>query len=289
MNRAGRNYNDMTLEELQQEFREAFLETDVIDDSLDAEMEEIREALNRKRSVDYLYTPEESWKQFVEDFGEYFLEAVSESNLQEKKNIDEPHKGGKKKMEGAQTRVVRLRSISALFRKGLIAAVIVALLAGAVLAADALDFMAWIPGWNPLTGRYEPVALEPADVNPIPATLTRLGITEPLYPAHLPEGFVITESHVNDDPLVLMEQYARGEKRFSITINPVEGFKTAVYQKSGEPVQEYYSGGAVHYIFAREGTITSLRYTDNYVTIVSGSIELEEIKNIIDSLSQVTS
>ena len=162
-------------------------------------------------------------------------------------------------------------------------------LTGVALAANSLGLWAWVPRWNAAAGRYEPAAQEVSGENPIPAALRELGITEPVYPARLPNGFVITESHISKEPPVLMEQYARGEKRFSITINSIEGFKTAVYQKSGEPVQEYYSGGAVHYIFAREGTITSLRYTDNYVTIVSGSIELEEIKNIIDSLSRVAS
>ena len=286
MNRAGRNYNDMTLEELQQEFREAFLETDVIDDSLDAEMEEIREALNRKRSVDYLYTPEESWKQFVEDFGEYFLEAVSESNLQEKKNIDEPHKGGKKKMEGAQTRVVRLRSASALVRKVLIAAVIVVLLAGVALAADSLGLWAWVPRWNAAAERYEPAAQEVSGESPIPAALAELGITEPVYPEKLPKGFVLTESRISEDPLVLVEQYARKNERLSITITPIKGFETVVFQKRGEAAQEYKSGKAVHYVFEMENTVTAIWYTEHYATSISGNITREEIKGIIDSIHE---
>ena len=43
-----------------------------------------------------------------------------------------------------------------------------------------------------------------------------------MYPAKLPEGFVITESHISEDPLVMMEQYARGNERLSITITPVK-------------------------------------------------------------------
>ena len=284
MNRAGRNYNDMTLEELQQEFREAFLETDVIDDSLDAEMEEIREALNRKRSVDYLYTPEESWKQFVEDFGEYFLEAVSESSLQEKKNIDEPPKEGNKKLEGAQTRVVRLRSASALVRKVLIAAVIVVLLAGAALAADSLGLWAWVPRWNAAAGRYEPAAQEVSGESPIREALAELGITEPVYPAKLPEGFVITESHISEDPLVMMEQYARGNERLSITITPVKAVKSTIFQKSGATVREYRSGAKAFFLFQNEGTITAVWFTKDYATTISANLSVEEITAIIDSI-----
>ena len=43
MNRIGKNYGDMTLEELQQELREAFLDTDIIDDPLNDELEKLRE------------------------------------------------------------------------------------------------------------------------------------------------------------------------------------------------------------------------------------------------------
>ena len=281
MNQPRKDYDDMTVSELERELREAFLCTDRIDGALNEELEGLREALNRKRPVEYLYTPEESWVHFLEDNREELEPFLGPA----------PKGGGRgPALRGAPARrgsgAVRP---GALLRGVLIAAAVVVLLAGAALAADSLGLWAWVPGWSAAAGRYEPIRREAGTESPIPAALAELGITEPVYPSRLPEGFVLTESHVSEDPPVLMEQYARGEKRFSITINPVEGFKTAVYQKSGEPVQEYYSGGAVHYIFAREGTITSLRYTDNYVTIVSGSIELEEIKDIIDSLSQVAS
>ena len=275
MNRFEKNYDEMTREELEQELREAFLDTDIIDDPLNDELERMRETLNRKWPLEYPYTPEESWAHFLEDDAEELgVRLVPQ---------EEPEAGKNK------SRTAHSRSLPALLRRALIAAAAVVLLAGAALAADSLGLAAWVPGWNAFTGRYEPAAQEAAEVSPIPATLARLGISEPLYPAHLPEGFMITESHISEDPLVLMEQYAKEDKQFSITITPIQGFKTVVYQKTGEPAQEYYSGGAVHYIFAREGTITSVRYNDNYVTIVSGSIALEEIKSTIDSLSTVKS
>ena len=66
MNRTGRDYDDMTLEELQREAWETLIDTDVIDGPLTVELEKIREALNRKRPVEYPYTPEESWERFLE-------------------------------------------------------------------------------------------------------------------------------------------------------------------------------------------------------------------------------
>ena len=48
------------------------------------------------------------------------------------------------------------------------------------------------------------------------------------------------------------------------------------------------SGQAVHYVFFTDGTITSIRYTKNYATTVSGDLPLEELKGIMDSLREVT-
>ena len=81
-----------------------------------------------------------------------------------------------------------------------------------------------------------------------------------------------------------MEQYALGGKLFSITITPIKGFETVVYQKGGEAAQEYKTDKAVHYVFETENTVTAVWYTKHYATSISGNITREEIKGIIDSI-----
>ena len=105
-----------------------------------------------------------------------------------------------------------------------------------------------------------------------------------MYPAKLPEGFVITESRISEEPLVLMEQYARGDRHFSITVTPIDGFRISVYQRGGEPVREYASGRAINYVFETERTVTAIWYTKHYATSVSGNLSLTEMKEIMDSL-----
>ena len=266
---AQKQYDNMTAEELERELREAFFCTDQIDGPLSEELEKIREALDRKRPVEYLYTPEESWAQFRAEHGEEL-----ERRLTPK---------GKAEAE-RRSRAARRRSIPALLRWGLIAAAAVLLLAGAALAADSLDLIAWSPRWNADTERYEPVARETVGKGTVLAALTELGITEPVYPTRLPEGFVITESRISKDPLVLMEQYARGDERLSVTITPLKGFDAAVYQREGESAREYSSGKTVHYMIRSEGTITAVWCTDHYAVSVSGNLSLNEIKGIIDSV-----
>ena len=283
LNHTEKNYDDMTREELEQELREAFLDTDTIDEPLNDELEELRETLNRKWPMEFLYTPEESLARFLENNAEFFTSIQSESDVWETKCAEESHKAEKNETGGVQISVARLRPVSSLVRKAIIAATIVVLLAGAVFAADSFVHWAWVPRWNAATERYEPAAMEVSGEGPILKTLAELGITEPVYPEKLPKGFVITESRISEDPLVLMEQYALGGKLFSITITPIKGFETVVYQKGGEAAQEYKTDKAVHYVFETENTVTAVWYTKHYATSVSGNITREEIKGIINS------
>ena len=266
MNHPEKSYEDMTVEELQQELREAFLDTDILDEPLNEELEKLREALNRKRPVEYLYTPEESWARFLEKWAEEEELVRSGRTAAQIKDTAKP------------------RRYRAILRTALIAAAVVVLLAGAALAADSLGLWAWVPRWNAAAGRYEPAAQEVSGESPIPAALAELGITEPVYPTKLPEGFVLTESHISEDPLVLMEQYARGNERLSITVTPIKGVKSIIYQKSGKYPQEYRVGNTANYIFENEEAIIAVWYTKNYATTVSGNIPLEEMETIIDSL-----
>ncbi len=257
-----RKYADMSAEELERRLWDTFFCPDEIDGAVFRELEELREAWERKRPLEDLPDPEEDWQRFLRDRGEELAEII-------------PAERPKKRT---------VRRLPSPLRRGLIAAVIVVFLMGTVFAADSLGLWAWVPRWNAAAGRYEPAAQEVSGESPIPAALAELGITEPLYPAKLPEGFVITESHISEDPLVLMEQYARGNDRLSITIIPIDGFKTVVYQKSGKLIREYRDSKPAHYMFENEGTITAIWYTKNYAVFISGNLRLDEITQIIDSL-----
>ncbi len=261
----------LSAEELEQRLREAFFYPDQIDETVFRELEELREALEKKRPMEAEYTAEESWARFLEDRADE-LEGILGPETR-------PAEG---RTEREKPRTARL---SALLRRGLIAAVIIVLLAGAALAAGRPELWAWVPRWNAAAGRFEPAAAGISGESPIPAALAELGITEPVYPGYLPEGFVITESHVSEEPLVLIEQYARGDKRLSITVTPIEGVKNAVYQKGGEPPREYRNGTAVHYVFESDMTVTAIWYTEHYTTTISGNVTRGEIKEIVDSIN----
>ncbi len=283
MNHTGKNYGDMTLEELQRELREAFLDTDILDEPLNDELEQIREAMNRKRPVEYLYTPEESWARFWEK-NEEELETILRRKADPISRRDDAER--LRVSAGSRMRASRPGRV---LRGVLIAAVITVLLAGAALAANFAGLWAWVPRWNAAAGRYEPAATEVSGESPIREALAELGITEPVYPAWLPEGFSITESRISKEPLVLVEQYAKGDRHLSITVTPIDGFKTAVYQKGEVFPQEYWCGQALNYVFGNGEIITAVWYTKNYVTTVSGNLTLGELRQVVSSVYPVVS
>ncbi len=254
-------------EELERRLREAFFYTDKIDESVFRELEALRQTLEAKRPREYDRTPEDSWAQFREDHAEELEEFCRREQRRK-----------------AAGRTLRLRTA---VRGALLAAAILVLLAGAALAADSLGLWAWVPRWNATAGRYEPAVMEVSGKSPIPAALAELGITEPVYPHQIPEGFVITETRISEEPLILFEQYSRGNDRLSVTITPVKGFDSAFYQRAEEAAQTYLSGKAIHYMFRSAGTITAVWCTDHYVVSISGTISLSEINTIIDSVYAV--
>ncbi|MBR5701820.1 MAG: hypothetical protein IKX47_05080 [Oscillospiraceae bacterium] len=259
----------ITAEEWERRLKDAFFCPDQIDDTVSRELEAILEALEELQPSLNEPDPEESWQQFLSDRAA---------------ELDEIFAAEIRRGEKPRTRPVSTRTAPKLLRRALIAAVVVVLLAGAALAADSLGLVAWVPKWNVISGRFEPTAQEGVPERPIPAALAELSITEQVYPAYLPKGFVITESRISEDPLVLMEQYARGDRIFSITVTPVKGFQLAVYQQSGEIFRVQRTDSTVHYLFRNEGTITAVRYTEHYATSISGNVSLEEIESIMDSL-----
>lgn len=260
---------EIAAEEWERRLKDTFFCPDQIDDTVSQELEAILEALEELQPSLNEPDPEESWQQFLSDRAAELDETFAAEIRRDEKPCTPP---------------ARTHTAPRLFRRVLIAAVVVVLLAGAALAADSLGLWAWVPRWNAAAGRYEPAAQEVSGKSPILEALAELEITEPVYPAKLPEGFVITESHISEDPLVMMEQYARGNERLSITITPVKAVKSTIFQKSGATVREYRSGAKAFFLFQNEGTITAVWFTKDYATTISANLSVEEITAIIDSI-----
>ena len=258
----------LSAEELERRLREAFFYPDQIDETVFRELEELREAWEKKRPMEAEYTAEESWARFLEDRADE-LEGILGPETR-------PAQG---RAEREKPRTARL---SALLRRGLIAAVIVVLLAGAALAAGPRLWV-WVRDWSAAPASFAPAGGE-AEGGPIQQALKDLGITEPVYPSWLPSGFALTEAHVSEDPLLLYELYTREDRYISITITPVTAVEKAQYPQKDRLPEEYRAGDIAHYLFSNSGSITGVWYTENYFVSISGNITARALKRIIDSV-----
>ena len=249
-----RNYGEMTVEELERRLRETFFYTDKIDETVYLELERLRTALEAKEPTEFPLSPEESWEAFARENGEELARVCKKSARE-------------KAAAGAR----RYRTI---LRSALIAAAVAILLAGAVLAAGP-RLWAWVSGWS---GAPEATA-----GSPIRHALEEMGITEPVYPSYLPDGYVLTEAHVCLDPLILNELYTRGDLFLAITITPNSAVEKALYPQKDLSPQEYWVGDSVHYLYSNDGSITAVWYTENYFVTITGNNYIRSMKHIIDS------
>ena len=270
-----RDYDSMTVEELEQQLREAFFYTDQIDELLAEDIEEICEALEKKKPLEDTYSIDEYWARFVEDYAEEFARlGVQEEKVQPIETVMQRSKAKKK----------NYRSFLKVF---ILVAVIVALMLGISVTAGALGYnlWGWIPVWNAEEIYFVRETQGARIISTIDAALTQFGINDPLSPTWLPDGFVLIESKIEATPLFLSEYYTDSEGRYlSILISTVDEYGTTIYQKNSEPPLEYIVDGMIHYIFENSKNTTAVWYTENYSVMIAGNITKEELELMIDSV-----
>ena len=276
-------YDSMTVEELEQQFKEAFLYTDQIDDSLAEELEQICDALDKKKPLEDLDTVEEYWKRFKEFYaGDMLSIGIQDEHAQSTAPIERQHQ---------EPKVWKVH-YRAILRSALIAAIVIVLLVSITCVAGALGFnlWGWVPIWNADELHFVPETQEPVMAPTISTTLKKLGIDEPLYPTWLPAGFVLTESRVVESPLFLSEHFTNDKTQgLSITIAKIDDYGTAFFQKVDNPPLEYYVNGTNHYIVENTNSITAVWYTESYSVLIVGKITTVEMKRIINSVYEVKS
>jgi len=173
----------------------------------------------------------------------------------------------------------------------------IALLVGATLTASAFGFnlWGWLTRWTDNDFRFvpaetastsEPVGDEYAD---IPSALAGLGITEPLYPTWIPEGFELVNTSLDiTEPIRMVATYSNGDQYLFIRVSKDNGASTRrFFEKDQTPLIEYYHGAAVHYILYNNDYCTSVWHTNDYEVYVTGTISKESMIKIIDSVYEV--
>lgn len=288
-------YEDYSVEELQEAYKKLFFLSDLNDADL-AEMDQILAVLRKKDPLPPGRSVDETWAEFQSIYQENPLEiGIREKSESEEVVSEKPEPvvvvDDAPAEKNAPT-VLRKRH-KKLIRVGLIAAVLVVLLAAVTVAATAMGYnlWGWLPVWNDEDIRF--VAETPLetpneeDLQTVPMVLASLGITEPLYPSWLPEGFKQTDMLITEKPLFLHETYKNNDQELTITISPTTGFENTIYQKTENEPYEYPAGGVVHYIFDNNNEVTAVWCTESYTTVIVGKISLDEMKTVIDSVYEV--
>lgn len=288
-----KHYDDYSAEELKTMLQRYFLYADLDDAAVD-EMEAILAALRKKAPFPHTHTTAEMWAEFQAEHAEE-LASLGIQNDEDTKEVVEK--------EAADTDAVRLVSGTVavhtprrrrLLRVGLIAAlmVVVILAAAATASAMGINLFGWVPVWNNHVMSYGEEETKPNELNdssPIAVTLAQLGINEPLYPHYLPDGFNLKTSIIETDPVFLHESYFNRELCFSITIQPSSFAETFLFQKDGFPLHEYTKKGVIHYIVSDDNQVTATWQAGDYSVYIVGSISIEDMERVIDSVYEVMS
>lgn len=284
-------YDDYSVDELKAALKNFFFYSGEFSNADMEEMDQIMAVLDRKEPISSLHSAEESLKRFQETYGEELSSLgvrKTEEVIKEKPAADSETVCSISKAEPVRT--VRRRR---LLRAALVAAAVVVILIAAAATASALGYtlFGWVPKWNSdVLGFGEDESPEPNELHDsykIPAALKELGIEEPLYPTWLPDGFKLESAIAETDPVFLHEGYSDGERYLSITIEPATTAQTYMYQKEDKAPLEYRKNNIVFCIVYDNEQYTAIWNTRDYSVCVMGSITLDDMKRILDSVREV--
>ncbi len=287
-------FDDYSVEELKEAYNRLFFLSELNDADL-AELKQVLAALQEKDPLPPSRSVDELWDEFQTLYAPNSAELGIRGGIDSEEVVKakpEPDAAADipSKVKPSPIPQKRHRKI---LRFGLIAAVLVVILAAITVTAAAMGYNLW--GWLPIWGEEElhfeseTPRQEPYEVvlQNIPMVLDSLGIREPLYPTWLPEDLARAEVQIVEEPLFLFEKFIGNDRRLSITISPTSGSETTIYQKTNNAPIEYFSNDVVHYVFDNTNEVVSVWYTGDYTVLIAGGVSLDEMKKVIDSVYEV--
>ena len=286
-------YDDYTVEELRAALQRVFMFSDLTDADMD-EMDKILSVLREKAPFDHPHTTEEMWKRFASEHAEELASLGIRKNEDTEEVIEkEPAKIKSAPYVLPERAERRSGKKTGFLRVAMIAAAMMVIIIAITVTASAIgiDLWGWVPKWNSEAlsfGGEENTGNEFYDSSPIVLMLTQSGITEPLFPHWIPEGFRIEASIIQTDPLFLHEGYSNGDRYLSITIEPTSIADTFIFQKDGQQPLEYVVNQQSHYITSDVACYTATWQAKTVMVQITGDISLEEMKQVINSIYEVT-
>lgn len=293
-------YEDYSVEELRAALDSIFDSTDEFSDSDVEQMDEIMAVLDKKDPLSQRYTAEESWKHFQENYreelsrlGVRYTEEVGEKESEDTEKTVGNDSAGVTPVNNVSQMVPRPSKSEAKHGKCCRKLLHIALIAAAVVtamviitvsaAAAGIDIWGWVPVFNSGTFQF---ASEDYISQDIPYALKQAGIEEPMFPTWLPEDYLLEEQQIRlDDPLTVNAVFSAKNHILTITIKKIVDLsQTGLTEANDGDYTNYIQHGIQHTIFSNNRMIVATWHVEDYLIRISGTISVEDMKKIIDSI-----
>ena len=198
--------------------------------------------------------------------------------------------------------VIRKRSNSGLWKRGLVAAVaaIFILVIGNSITVSALgfDLFAIIAKWTQETfhlgyisgtGEANIPSKDSSEVyTGLQAALADYDISIALAPTYFPEGYIEVDVKTQDTPKqrIFHGKYECGNATIRIRITGYLDDHPAQIEQSDFLIEIYKASGIDYHIFDNEGQLQAVWINENFECYISGPITLSEMKAVIDSIEK---
>lgn len=283
-------YDEMSTEALEQILRLDFGSLDETESDIDAILY-ISEVIEKRKRQSNEIDVDTAWEKFKTKYHPY----TDGRSLYDFGDEDSNQTLG----EGISKISLHNRRNLLQFRRLLIvAALLVACLFGGIMVAQAsgIDVLGVVGRWTDETFRFitagsRELSTHKADAEfyeTVELTLDEWGIDKDLFPTWHPEGFVAQEPRVlnlNGSDIISVG-FIEKDRSYLIRIScfymPTE--KTGSFEKDDRFIEEYPHNGDLFYIFTNIDTITATCYDGKCMTTIGGSLTVDELKHIIDSI-----
>lgn len=128
------------------------------------------------------------------------------------------------------------------------------------------------------------------DYDAIQAMVDECGIEAPVVPKWFPEGYELKEVSCNENEsgksvLCVFSDHDDGKIFFEATNYRSEGqVENKAVEKDNSFVEEYSSNNQIFYIFNNQKTTFVTWRTDNWYVSIDGTLSIDELKTMIDSI-----
>lgn len=110
----------------------------------------------------------------------------------------------------------------------------------------------------------------------------------PLVPTWIPEGYVLTDIRMDENPLqkIYIGFYEKGDKKLKIVVQSYQsGYPEQVERKDGTE-EIYIADGNIYYFFEDVDSLQAVWILDSYECYISGELTVEQMEKMIDSISK---